>query len=139
MHNRIPSVVGPGEGRRITVLGQEILIRLSCAKTGGDYYIFENVVPPGARVPRHIHTREDEIIQVLEGELEVFLDGKTFVARAGAIAFFPRDFVHGFANVGERPAKGSFLVSLGENLEKYFDELSDLTTHEQTENVKCGS
>ena len=118
------------------MLGQEILIRLSCAETGGSYYMFENDVPPGARVPHHVHTREDEIIQVLEGELEVFLDGRTFVARAGAIAFFPKDVVHGFANVGDTPALGRFFVSPGENFEKFFDEMSALPTDQPPDMVR---
>jgi quercetin dioxygenase-like cupin family protein len=114
------------EGRTIVVLGQEITVKLSSVETGGDYYSFENSVPPGASVPPHVHSREDEILEVIEGELEVFIDGRTFKACAGAIAFFPKHIVHGFSNRGSIPAKGRFLVSPGANFEKFFGELSAL-------------
>lgn len=121
-----PAVVKPGEGRVILVLGQEITVKLSSSETGGDYYLFENVVPQGTRVPLHVHQREDEILEVLEGELEVTLGGKTFDAPAGTVAYFPRNVAHGFCNSGDAPAKGRFLVSPGANFEEFFGELGAL-------------
>lgn len=118
------------------VLGQEVTIKLSSSETGGDYFLFENVVPQGAHVPRHVHYHEDEILEVLKGELEVFLDGKTFKAPTGTIAFFPRNVVHGFGNVGTVPAKGRFLVSPGANFEKFFGELSALPTNQPPDMAK---
>lgn len=118
------------------VLGQEITVKLSSSETGGDYYLFENIVPQGARVPLHVHQREDEILMVLEGELEVSLGGKTFKAPTGTIAFFPRNVAHGFGNVGNAPAKGRFLVSPGANFEKFFGELSALPPNQPPDMAK---
>lgn len=122
----MPKVSASGEGQKMMVLGQEITVILSSADTGGDYYLFENIVAAGSRVPAHIHHREDEILQVMEGELEVYLAGKTFKASSGAVAFFPRNTVHGFGNVSEKTAKGRFFVSPGQNFENFFGELSAL-------------
>jgi len=121
-----PAILQPTEGRTLVVLGQEITVKLSCAETGGQYYLFETVTPPGARVPPHVHSREDEILEVLDGELEVLLGGKAFKAPAGTIAFFPKHVAHAFGNVGTTPAKGRFLVSPGANFEAFFGELSAL-------------
>jgi quercetin dioxygenase-like cupin family protein len=125
-----PAVLQPSEGGKLMVLGQEITVKLSSSETGGDYYLFENAVALGSNVPLHVHSREDEILQVLEGELEVTLDGKTFKAPAGTVAFFPRNVVHGFGNVGDIPAKGRFLVIPGTNFEQFFGELSALPANQ---------
>jgi quercetin dioxygenase-like cupin family protein len=118
------------------VLGQEITVKLSSSETGGDYYLFENVVAPASRVPPHVHSREDEILQVMEGELEIFLDGKTFKAPAGAVAFFPRKTVHAFGNVGKSPARARFVVSPGANFESFFAELCTLPTDQPPDMAK---
>jgi quercetin dioxygenase-like cupin family protein len=128
--NQKAAVLQQSDGRKITVLGQEILVKLSSAETGGDYYVFEAEIAPGGSVPPHVHSREDEILAVLEGELEVFLGGKTFKATADAVAFFPRHTIHGFGNVGTKPARTRFLVSPGANFEKFFEELSALPAHQ---------
>jgi len=121
-----PAVVQPTDGRKIMVLGMEFAVKLSTSETGGAYYVFEGVTAPGDGVPPHIHSREDEIVEVLDGELEIFLGGKAFKAGAGAMAFFPRNVVHGFSNRGNMPAKVRFVVSPGANFEKFFEELSAL-------------
>ena len=118
------------------VLGQEVTVKLSSSETGGDYYLFETVVALGGRVPPHVHSREDEILEVMEGELEVFLDGRTFNATAGALAFFPRDTVHAFSNVGKTPARARFVVSPGANFEKFFRELSALPADQPPDMAK---
>ena len=45
-------------------------IRLTGADTGGAYCLLDVALAPGMGVPRHMHTREDEVYFVLEGELE---------------------------------------------------------------------
>ena len=86
--------------------------------------MFENTTPPGDGVPLHVHEREDEIIQILQGELEVFLDGKTLRASAGSIVNFPRLVAHGFRNVSAAPVRSLFVATPGENFESFFRELS---------------
>jgi quercetin dioxygenase-like cupin family protein len=121
-----PAVVKSTDGRKIMVLGMEFAVKLSASETGGAYYVFEGVTAPGDGVPPHVHSLEDEIVEVLDGELEIFLDGKAFKATSDAIAFFPRNIVHGFSNPGKIPAKVRFVVSPGANFEKFFEELSAL-------------
>ena len=45
-------------------------ILLSGEDTGGAYCLLDLSVAPGKGVPRHTHTREDEALFVLSGELE---------------------------------------------------------------------
>lgn len=120
----VPVVVPANGGEHISVMGNQIEIRLSCAQTGGSAFAFEGTTPPGDGVPPHIHEREDEIIHILQGELQVFLDGKTLVAGAGSIVNFPRMVAHGFRNVSTEPVRCLFVATPGENFESFFRELS---------------
>lgn len=108
------------------VLGMEITLKLATAETGGDFYVFEASTPPGMGVPPHVHQHEDEIIQVIDGEFEIFLDGKTHNATQGAVINFPRFISHGFSNIGKEPGRTIFTVIPGANFEKFFEELSAL-------------
>ena len=134
--NHKPAVVQPGDGRKIMVLGMEVTVELSSAETNGVFYVFEAVIAPGDRVPPHVHSREDEIPQVLAGELDVYLGGETLKVLAGGFAFFPRNIVHGFSNTGKTPAKVRFLVSPGANFEKFFGELSALPANQPPDMAK---
>ena len=52
-------------GRKILVLGHEITLKLTCRETGGEYFVFEAVTPPGVGMPLHVHRQEDEFFRVL--------------------------------------------------------------------------
>jgi mannose-6-phosphate isomerase-like protein (cupin superfamily) len=73
---------------------------LSGADTGGAYCLLEASLAPGMGVPRHTHTREDEVYFVLTGELEVIVADKIFVLRAGDTLMAPRDIPHQLRNSG---------------------------------------
>ena len=73
---------------------------LSGKDTGGAYCLLEVSLAPGMRVPRHVHTREDEVYFILAGELEVTVGEKTFVLRPGDTLLAPRDIPHELRNSG---------------------------------------
>ena len=75
-------------------------ICLSGADTGGAYSLLEMALAPGMGVPRHTHTQEDEAYFVLAGELEVTVQDKVFVLRAGDTLMAPRDIPHQLRNSG---------------------------------------
>src|SRR6516162_697344 len=73
---------------------------LSGKDTGGAYCLLDVSLAPGMGVPRHTHTREDEVYFVLAGELEVTVGEKTFVLRPGDTLLAPRDISHELRNSG---------------------------------------
>ena len=73
---------------------------LSGKDTGGAYCLLDVSLAPGMVVPRHTHTREDEVYFVLAGELEVTVGEKTFVLRSGDTLLAPRDIPHQLRNSG---------------------------------------
>jgi mannose-6-phosphate isomerase-like protein (cupin superfamily) len=52
-------------------------------------------------VPRHTHTREDEVYFVLAGELEATVGDETFALRPGDTLLAPRDIPHELRNSGK--------------------------------------
>ena len=75
-------------------------ILLSGEDTGGAYCLLDMRVAPGKGVPRHIHTREDEALFVLSGELEATVGDKIFTLRAGETLIAPRNIPHQLRNSG---------------------------------------
>jgi len=75
-------------------------ILLSGEDTGGAYCLLDLRVAPGKSVPRHTHTREDEALFVLSGELEATVGDEIFTLRAGETLFAPRNIPHQLRNSG---------------------------------------
>src|SRR5215469_1099535 len=73
---------------------------LSGTDTGGAYCLLEVRLAPGMAVPRHTHTREDEVYFVLAGELEATVGEETFVLQPGDTLLAPRDIPHELRNSG---------------------------------------
>ncbi|MBQ0821557.1 cupin domain-containing protein [Microvirga terrae] len=115
-----------GEGYRGTawnILGQRYVPKASCAST----FAFETNSEPGQYVPVHIHPGQDEFILMLEGELDLKLDGVWSKARAGDLVRMPRGVPHGYFNKSDAPARALFWVSPAGRLEALFDALHDQT------------
>ena len=71
-------------------------------------------VPPGAQsAPRHAHSRQDEFVYVLKGEVELETDAGVEALRAGLCAGFPAGTgnAHRFVN---RSAADALLLVVGD-------------------------
>jgi quercetin dioxygenase-like cupin family protein len=64
--------------------------------TGGKLSVFQATMPEGFSPPRHIHTREDEVFLVLEGEAWFDVDGERRLVGPGASVYMPRGVPHTF-------------------------------------------
>ena len=82
-------VLGAGEGKTISVLGNSYTYKAAKEETGGAYALIEGTVV-GDGPPPHIHTTEEEAFYVLEGELNVLVGQRTVTATAGAFVLVPR-------------------------------------------------
>ncbi|MDH7786957.1 quercetin dioxygenase-like cupin family protein [Ochrobactrum sp. 19YEA23] len=89
------------------ILGQTYVPKHVCESSMSWHATF----PPGTFVPPHIHTTQEEFIYVLEGRLDLLLDGKDAVAEAGDLVCLPRNVSHGIFNKSEQPVKCVFWVS----------------------------
>jgi quercetin dioxygenase-like cupin family protein len=99
--NIIPCiVVKPSDMKVMEAFGDRVTFRLTGRETGGKYTAFLVETPPGGGPPPHVHDREDEWFQVLEGEVEFFSAGQWTKVEAGSSVFAPRGSIHCFRNVG---------------------------------------
>jgi quercetin dioxygenase-like cupin family protein len=123
--------VTAGEGKKLNLLGNAITIKLSRKQSGGSYYVFECLSPPGFGVPTHIHEREDELIYVIEGEYSILIGNQHIKANTGDYIFFPKNVAHAFQNTGIKAGRLLFTVVPGTNFEEFFEKLSELPAGNQ--------
>jgi quercetin dioxygenase-like cupin family protein len=114
-----PRIAGPETGERLSVLGVRIRMLATGDETAGACSFFEVVIPPGAGVPPHIHTREDEHLFILEGRCELYVGDQRRVAGPGASTIMPRGVPHGFRNLGTAPARVLVVATPG-GFEEFF-------------------
>jgi quercetin dioxygenase-like cupin family protein len=123
-----PTFAPESSVRRITVIGDEMLVRMTGRETDGTVSLFEQRTPPGGGVPMHVHDREDELFQVLAGNVEFTIggtNGTSFVARPGDNAWGPRRVPHAWKVVGNEMAR-ILIVATPSGLEDMFEALSKL-------------
>jgi quercetin dioxygenase-like cupin family protein len=60
---------------------------------------------PGGRVPRHVHARQDERVEVLAGSVAVNFGSRTRTLHAGESIDVPRRKIHVVRNVGDDEAR----------------------------------
>ena len=63
-----------------------------------------NTAEPGAGAPLHTHVM-DELIVIVEGQLEVRIDGETHLVGKDHTLVIPPGVKHGFKVVGDQPAQ----------------------------------
>jgi quercetin dioxygenase-like cupin family protein len=82
--------------------GAETRMLVSAANGATQLCIFEQWLAPGAGAPTHSHPVE-EVLTVLDGEAEMWLDGARAIVAAGQSLIVPAHRSHGFRNSGTTP------------------------------------
>lgn len=80
---------------------------------------------PGGQIPAHKHQNTDHQQYVLEGEMDLQLDGRKRVVRAGDAVYIPAGTVHSYENAAKEPV--SFLCIIPSTREfdtQWVDETS---------------
>ncbi|WP_181969727.1 cupin domain-containing protein [Paraburkholderia sp. DHOC27] len=81
--------------------GTRVRLLMSGQQTGETFCMMEMFSPPGKGTPLHAHSREEETITMLEGTLDVLIEGETVKLHAGDTLLVPRNVPHRLANTGE--------------------------------------
>lgn len=89
----------------MSVAGDPFICKALGEDTGGDWSLFEATVNPGSVVPEHRHEGLEESFYILEGELEMQMDGQTTTVGAGHFIKVPRGAVHGDKNTSAAEVK----------------------------------
>ena len=127
-----PIHIASSGGTKLNVLGIPMVIRLHGRDTGGVLSAVESHDVPGGGPPMHIHHREDETFQILEGEYEWTVGDKTFLATKGATIFAPRGIPHTYRYVGQPPGRLMCVITPS-GFEGFFEDISALSEAQQQE------
>ncbi len=121
----------PSEGgKQVNILGIPMLIRIHGRDTGGVLSAVESRDVPGGGPPPHIHHREDETFQVVEGDYEFTVGGKTFVAGKGTTIFAPRGIAHTYRYLGQALGRLMCIITPA-GFEGFFEAIGALTPGQQ--------
>ena len=119
--------VGPDRGETVrSPIGGDVTFIARGEHRNGATTALDIVVPRGEGPPLHRHTREDEWIYVLEGDLRWKLGDELSTTPAGSFVFIPRGLAHCFQNVGEAPAR-MLIIFAPAGMERFFDRQAELT------------
>jgi quercetin dioxygenase-like cupin family protein len=112
---------GPGEGRRLWIVGDTMTFKATGTQTGGSMAAVEVLAAPGGGPPPHVHRNEDEMWYVIDGEFEILAGEETLRLTAGGFAFVPRGTLHRFENVSDSPSRVLIVFTPG-GFEGFFFE-----------------
>jgi quercetin dioxygenase-like cupin family protein len=107
--------------------GTRVRMLLSGKQTSEAFCMMEMFSPPGKGTPLHAHAREEETITVLEGVLDVIIDGKTVSLHAGETIFVPRNVPHKLANTGDVLSRYLVVCTPG-GFDDFVDNCADVQT-----------
>jgi quercetin dioxygenase-like cupin family protein len=115
-------IIKPGKGKHVNMIGDILSIYLTKNETNGTFSILEDRVYPGGGPPSHIQTREFEAFYILEGELDLNIDGKKVIAKTGTVINIPPNIVHNFKNNTNSIVRILVIISPA-GLEQLFEEV----------------
>ncbi len=104
-------------------VGELVSLLVTAEQTGGRYALLEMVLRRGEEPPLHSHTREDELVYVLQGEVTFYLGGKRLEREAGECVLLQRGCEHTYCIESEEARLLVLLMPAG--LEGYYQELGE--------------
>jgi len=126
MSDSTPFVVEAGDGDMIrSPLAGPMLVKARAERTGGQFTLLENEVPPKAGPALHRHGNEDEMYYVLEGTFRFKLGDRIELAPPGAFVYIPKGTPHCFQNLGDEPAR-VLVMFTPSGMERFFEGTAEL-------------
>jgi mannose-6-phosphate isomerase-like protein (cupin superfamily) len=120
-----PFAVAHDEGERLVFGGTTMVVRASADTTDGSFTLLEEL-PPLLDTPSHVHSREDEMYYVIEGEHVFVCGGQELRVGPGGFVFLPRGVPHAHRRL--EPGVGRLLCILTPaGLEDFFRVLAEAT------------
>ncbi len=102
--------------------GHTFSFLLDASQTGGAFSLLYCYFRKGGEPTAHCHRNEDETFCILEGEILFHIGDRRFIAKAGELAYGPKDVPHQFKLVTET-AKALLLITPA-GVETFFKEFS---------------
>jgi quercetin dioxygenase-like cupin family protein len=120
--------MGPSTADHFWFLDSLVTVRVSMNDGQDGISILEHRLPYGSSPPMHIHHTEDEVFQILDGELRVKLQGKEFRLGPGEIVLAPRGVPHTY-RVESHGGARCLTITVRGDFERFVRELSRPAEH----------
>jgi mannose-6-phosphate isomerase-like protein (cupin superfamily) len=113
----------PGQTLENPASGERITFRATAAQTGGELVAIDLELPAGRRVPGplHVHPRQEERFEVVEGTMRFRMGRERIVAGPGEVVVVPAGVAHDFANAGDTDAVVRVEVRPALQMERMFE------------------
>ena len=97
-------VLTPPHGGKTVISrgGSSVEMKVESSQSGGDYGAVLWTVRPGEEPPLHTHSREDELVYVVQGQLIARVGDARVDVGPGAYAALPRGVPHTIEVVGDQ-------------------------------------
>ncbi len=97
MKSLVPIVRNTGEGDKQSFFGGGLHTwKLLAEDTDGAFFLFEDTMLRDKTTPLHLHPEAHELTYVIDGEIEVQVDGNRSRVRSGGMSFVPKGVAHAF-------------------------------------------
>jgi mannose-6-phosphate isomerase-like protein (cupin superfamily) len=105
-----------------TSWGEESRIRIGPADSCGQLTILDYHAPASFGPPRHLHHREDEVIELIEGQAVVWTPNLSFVLAPGDLVLLPKLGAHTWRAYGPKGVRftATFTPS---GFERFFQDI----------------
>jgi mannose-6-phosphate isomerase-like protein (cupin superfamily) len=125
-----PAASPAGEDRRLDFhpgMAMRWVVTRSTADTAGELFEATNWIGPGMPgPPLHVHPSAEESYEVIEGALDVCVDGEWRTVRAGESATAPAGVAHTLRNATEQPVRIVNIHRPALRFESMFREMQSL-------------
>jgi quercetin dioxygenase-like cupin family protein len=114
-----PVLTPPQAGESVrSSAGSTVEMKVESSQSGGDYGAVEYTVRAGDEPPLHTHSREDELVYVLKGNLVAVVGDARVEVGPGAFAALPRGVPHTIEVQGDEAS--ALLTFVPGGLERFF-------------------
>jgi quercetin dioxygenase-like cupin family protein len=122
MSTRTEIIKADGEGDAIWFNNDLFIFKAMSDETGQALTLFEELSQRGKVTPLHLHPNADETFYVIDGEIQIHVDGAERTLKRGSVASVPRGMPHAIM-VTSATARVLTIVTPGcKELELFFRE-----------------
>ncbi|HEY9076289.1 MAG TPA: cupin domain-containing protein [Anaerolineaceae bacterium] len=118
-NQNVPIIVQPGAGKDLHAFGNVLSVLIGGEQTGGSLAVMSEATPPGGGPPLHVHSAEDELFLVAEGQISYFVNGQWIEVGVGGAVYLPRGAAHCYRNIGAMTSR-HWIITLPAGFEDFF-------------------
>ncbi len=112
----------PVQGMVWNVMGQIYIPK----KLDDERFFWDAIMPMETYIPPHSHSTQDEFLYLVEGELDMLMNGEEVHATAGDIIPFPKYSTHALFNNSGETVKGVFWAEPTNKLFELFKKIHNV-------------